>query len=226
MSAQKLVGVDGCRGGWIAATRQGVRLVERVAELFRGSDAPAVVAIDIPIGLADRGARRCDEEARRRLPGRASSVFRPPIRPMLVARSQSEASAIGRSLDRKGVSAQCWAIADKIREVDELVRDEPPARRALHEVHPELAFALMNGGALAERKRTAAGGAQRRALLEAPFGALVREASPRDLGCRPDDVLDAFAALWSAERIARGEAVTLPADPPRDAHGIAMSISA
>jgi len=223
----ELLGVDGCRGGWIAATRAGARRVARVAELFRAGQPPEVVAIDIPIGLVDRGARQCDREARRRLRDRASSVFRPPIRPMLAARSQVEASAIGRALDGRGISAQCWAIADKIREVDALVRREPAARSALREVHPELAFALMNGGAaLAEGKRTPAGRAVRAALLEARLGPVVREIDPRALGCRPDDVLDAFAALWSAERIARGQAVTLPADPPRDAHGIAMSISA
>ena len=222
-----LVGVDGCRGGWIAATREGAQWIERVAELFCSPPAPELVAIDIPIGLVDAGARHCDREARRLLPARASSVFRPPIRPMLAARSHAEACAIGRALDGKGISAQCWAIADKIREVAALVRGEPTARRALREVHPELAFALMNGGApVAQGKRTPAGRAQRRALLEAQLGAVVRAADARALRCQPDDLLDAFAALWSAERIARGTALALPADPPRDAHGIAMSISA
>ena len=222
----ELLGVDGCRGGWIAATRGGARRVARIVELFRAGQPPDLVAIDIPIGLVDAGARRCDREARRLLPARASSVFRPPIRPMLAARSHAEACAIGRALDGKGISAQGWAIAEKIREVDALVREEPTARRALREVHPELAFALMNGGVqLVEGKRTPAGRAVRAALLEARFGPLVCQIDPRALGCQPDDLFDAFAALWSAERIARGEAVTLPADPPRDAHGIAMSIS-
>ena len=34
-----------------------------------------------------------------------------------------------------------------------------------------------------------------------------------------DDIVDAFAAVWTVGRIARGEACTLPASPPRDAPG-------
>ncbi|MGH9461043.1 MAG: DUF429 domain-containing protein [Vicinamibacteria bacterium] len=40
----------------------------------------------------------------------------------------------------------------------------------------------------------------------------------------PDDVLDAAAASWSAARIARGEAASLPAPPERDANGYPMAI--
>ncbi|HXZ84459.1 MAG TPA: DUF429 domain-containing protein, partial [Myxococcota bacterium] len=92
-----------------------------------------------------------------------------------------------------------------------------------------LSFSRLNGGvALAEGKREPAGIERRLALLEAAFGRVVRDAaeSRRALRCGADDVLDAFAALWSAERIARGVALSLPADPPRDRFGIAMAISA
>ena len=41
-----------------------------------------------------------------------------------------------------------------------------------------------------------------------------------------DDILDAFAALWSAERLLRGEAITLPVEPELDATGLAMEIHA
>ena len=39
-----------------------------------------------------------------------------------------------------------------------------------------------------------------------------------------DDVLDAFAALWTAGRIARGEASTLPISPLRDSQDLPMEI--
>ncbi|HXZ84220.1 MAG TPA: DUF429 domain-containing protein, partial [Myxococcota bacterium] len=124
-----VVGVDGCKGGWIAATRRGARRIDALELLLREA-LPDLVAVDIPVGLSDAGPRRCDQEARALLRGRASSVFRAPIRPMLAARSQSEASALGRSLDGKGISAQSWAITGKIREVDELLRRDGKARRA------------------------------------------------------------------------------------------------
>ncbi|MFL5635521.1 MAG: DUF429 domain-containing protein, partial [Gemmatimonadaceae bacterium] len=42
-----------------------------------------------------------------------------------------------------------------------------------------------------------------------------------------DDILDAFAALWTAERVARGAAITLPhADPPMDSVGLPMRMLA
>jgi predicted RNase H-like nuclease len=51
---------------------------------------------------------------------------------------------------------------------------------------------------------------------------------PEDLGAAsvvpPDDVLDAAVAAWSALRIARGEALTLPADPPIDRSGRKVAI--
>ena len=39
-----------------------------------------------------------------------------------------------------------------------------------------------------------------------------------------DDVLDAAAAAWSATRIARGEAVSLPARPVRGPDGLVAAI--
>jgi predicted RNase H-like nuclease/nicotinamide riboside kinase len=228
-SFARAVGVDGCSGGWIAVTRDGGRRVARLEELFRGDKQPEVVAVDIPIGLADAGSRRCDEEARVLLKGRASCVFRAPIRPMLAAATAAEARAIGRSVDGKAISAQCWAIVPKIHEVDQLLGSDESARRAVREVHPEVSFARMNGGvALRAGKKDPAGHRERLALLEREFGQVVLEVLGRRsaLRCAPDDVLDAFAALWSAERIARREAISLPADPPRDAHGLAMQISA
>jgi predicted RNase H-like nuclease len=39
-----------------------------------------------------------------------------------------------------------------------------------------------------------------------------------------DDLYDAFAALWTTERMARGEAVRIPREPPVDAMGLSMEI--
>ena len=39
-----------------------------------------------------------------------------------------------------------------------------------------------------------------------------------------DDLLDAFAALWTAERILRGEAITVPKVPPEDRYGLRMEM--
>jgi predicted RNase H-like nuclease len=100
-----VVGVDGCSGGWIAASQRApgadiqYRRVRTLEDLFADTVTPAVVAVDVPIGLLERGARECDVKARRLLGPRRSSVFTAPIRPMLTATSQAEASRLRRRLE-------------------------------------------------------------------------------------------------------------------------------
>jgi predicted RNase H-like nuclease len=230
-----VVGVDGCVGGWIAAWRRdareaiGCRRVETLAELFVGSVTPAVVAVDVPIGLLERGARSCDVEARRLLGVRRSSVFPAPIRPMLGARSQAEASQARLQGEGKRVSIQTWGIVPKIREVDRLLRDHPTWRESLHEVHPEVSFFFLNDRRpMSQSKKTAGGQAERVSLLRNWCGAAVARAlgERERLGCKTDDLVDALAALWTAERIQRGEAVSIPAAPPLDVYGLRMEIVA
>jgi len=61
IGSSMLVGVDGCRGGWIAVSDWGGSLDAGVHEnwLSRvGNLKPdALIAVDIPIGLRARGAR-------------------------------------------------------------------------------------------------------------------------------------------------------------------------
>ena len=60
MNARWLAGVDGCRTGWVAAfvrpagEEARVRIVPRFADVLAAPEAPAIVAVDMPIGLPDR----------------------------------------------------------------------------------------------------------------------------------------------------------------------------
>lgn len=228
-------GVDGCKAGWLRVFRDpdGGELEFDVSgsaeELLSRRPLPDVVGIDIPIGLTDAGPRDCDKLARRLLGRpRSSSVFPAPIRPALGAASRLEASRIRQAADGSGVGAQAFNLYAKIRDVDEVLRTRPELRGRVREVHPEVSFRALNGGeAVAASKKTAAGQATRRRLLTEHFGSraldAVRAAFRRG-DVAADDVLDALAVLWTAERILRGEAVTLPANPPRDAAGLVMEI--
>lgn len=126
--------------------------------------------------------------------------------------------------------AQSFAILPKIREWDELVQSDPQARAVLREVHPEVSFAALNGGrgkGLAFKKKSQDGTAIRTELLSPVFGSeqvarLVQSVVRRQ--ATTDDVLDALVALWSAERVAAGEAVSLPTLPVSDATGLATAI--
>lgn len=231
-----LAGIDGCPAGWVcvlldpASGSLAARILSRIDDLLALTPAPGVVALDMPIGLPDSGPRRCDQEARRRLGRlRSSSVFPAPIRPMLAASDYAGACRIGQSVDGRKLSLQAWGLRSKILEVDAFLRSNPPWRDRVYEVHPELSFCLWNGGrAMTHAKKTAPGRAEREALVTARYGpayAAAQASLPRGRYAS-DDLLDAFATLWTAERIAHGSAETLPSPPPLDRFGLPMAITA
>lgn len=230
-----IAGADGCRKGWFRVSLEPVTsalrfdLVETARELLAREPHPSVLGLDIPIGLSDAGPRSCDRLARKRLGRpRGSSVFPAPIRPALAARSRVKASDITKAADGRGIAAQAWGIYAKVREVDEMMRADAAARDIIHEVHPEVSFAAWSGtGPIAASKKTAEGRAIRSAIAERWLGAGILERArgghlKKHLA--DDDILDAIATLWTAARIARGEAVSLPADPPLDGAGLPMRI--
>ena len=89
-----LAGVDGCPVGWIAAfvrpdgDESRVRIVPRFADVVAAPEAPAVIAVDMPIGLPDRtglGGRAAENTVRTLLGARQSSVFSVPSRAAVYA---------------------------------------------------------------------------------------------------------------------------------------------
>lgn len=200
-----VLGVDGCKGGWLGAAVGPSGISWQFfanATDFLALDVD-VVAVDIPIGLPERGRRRCDEQAREALPGRASSVFPAPVRAALAATSYAEARALSVAVDGRSLSAQCFGILPKIAEVDLAVRAFP--ERVVLEVHPEVSFARLAGAPLA-RKTSAAGALSRVQLLVGVFGALPTDVPPQ---AGLDDCLDALVCAWTAQRWVRGEAEEL-----------------
>ena len=214
----RVLGVDGCRAGWI-----GVLCADDTAEVlvrawFADLVAEAlergpldVVGVDIPIGLPDATPRQADVLARRRLaPRRKSSVFPTPTRAACDAPSWTEANAANRTATGGvGMSVQAFGLVPKINDVDAYLRAGPPA--PVIEVHPEVSFAAMAGGTISERKQTLAGVSARVAALRAAGVPLPHVGSGP--GHDTDDLLDAGAVAWTARRYAEGLAEPLP-DPP------------
>ena len=223
--------------GWVGILETSDPNAEVVAKWFRSTDelfAEAerldVIAIDIPIGLADNGARLADSEARRLLsPKRSSSVFPAPVRAALAGSSWDEACELSAAACGKRLSKQSFEIMWRIREVDDTLRANPHLVSLVREIHPEVSFYFWNGHkAMAHPKRTPEGLAERRALVESDFGSIVDRlwgSVPRGVAAM-DDLIDAFAALWTARRIASKKAVTVPAAPPRDRFGLRMEMVA
>jgi predicted RNase H-like nuclease len=210
----RVVGVDACKKGWVGISDElkgycGVTIGELVAAV-EVDGAPVVVGVDIPIGLPLSGVRQADVLARRVVGRRASSVFATPIRAALLATTHAEASALNVTATGKGLSQQAYALARKILEVDAWL---PSARCAVIEVHPEVSFATMAGRPLIHPKSTWAGGEERRRLLASAGLELAGDIGPAGEFAAVDDVLDAAAAAWTAQRYAEGRAVAYP-DPP------------
>lgn len=228
------VGVDGCRGGWIAARSAsvGAPVVVTMYPTFRDALADcskaSVIAVDIPIGLAERGDRLCDRQAREFLaPHRHSSIFSAPLRCVLGARTHVEASQRRYQVEGKRMSIQAFNILQKVTEVDTVLQASPSLAARVFEVHPELSFAAMNDGQpLVHSKKLPIGRTDRLALLHAHFGdaplLAIDQRSKQNVAI--DDVLDAFAVLWTAMRIGAGVANSLPASAPVDATGMRMAI--
>ena len=212
-----VLGVDGCRGGWVGAlvaVHAGrPELVSWHAGPFAALLAvPAeAVAVDIPVGLPAGSERRtADLAARAALGAQRSSVFLTPPRAALAGRDHASASTLSRSAGSSGVSVQTWNVLRKVAEVDDELR-EPSAAARVVEVHPELSLRRMGGRPLPP-KRTAEGRAARTALLSGWLAGLAVP-RPRPGGAAPDDCLDALAAAWSATRWVAGVADVLGGEP-------------
>jgi predicted RNase H-like nuclease len=240
-----IAGVDGCRGGWLAVlldtTGNGpprLVLCASFAEVAVLPEAPAVIAVDMPIGLPERsqrGGRACEAAVRARLGPRQSSVFSTPSRAAVMETDyrQACATALATSDPPRKVARQAFNLFGRIREIDALLRGQPELRERVFEAHPEASFCAMNGGTPAALPKKIGsrpnppGLAERRDLLLAsdiPPALLDWSALPDGAG--GDDLLDACACLWTAARILARTAECHPPDPPRDALGLEMPIRA
>jgi len=241
-----VAGVDGCPAGWLVVFRStsGERPQAKIFGTFLEviANEPVVIAVDIPVGLPDvsqRGGRKADREARAKLgPARQSSVFPAPSRATLKATTFEEACDIEleNSTPPKKVSQQVFNILKKIAEVDRVARLHPGL---IYECHPEVSFLAMNNGTpmqlpkkVSRRKSptglSGAGLNERRQyltqngytdeFLDTKIG------SAADYG--KDDLLDACAAAWTAERICLGASnlIVLPKGPDPDGCNVCMAI--
>jgi predicted RNase H-like nuclease len=236
-----LAGADGCVAGWIAAfvRPEGgevrMRILPRFGDLVAAPEQPAVIAVDMPIGLPERtgtGGRAAENVVRPLLGARQSSVFSVPSRAAVYAADYRAACriALATSDPPRKVSKQLFNIAPKMREVDECLRTDAGLAARVFEVHPELAFWRLNGARALDEPKKVQGrpyepglALRRRLLVRAGLPAAVVDASP-PVGAGPDDVLDALACAAIAQRIRAGRAQPFPDPPPRDAYGFPMAI--
>ena len=225
-----VLGVDACPGGWVGVvldTERRARVfvdatIAGLVALVRETVPVGVVAIDIPIGLPDSSGRLADSEARKQLVGKSSSLFSTPVRAALEAGSYAAAreANLAATDGRTSVSAQAYALREKVLQVDAWVRSRPGVE--VVEVHPELSFARMAGAPVLASKKDPDGVRARREALAAH--GVVAPPWFRGAGFGEDDLLDACAAAWSAVRHSLGVSESFPAVPEVFGDGIPAAI--
>jgi len=208
----RVCGVDGCRDGWVVASPFALRVIDKLDQLLDDFD---IIGIDMPIGLSADGSRSCDTAARKALPGRASTVFSAPPRALLGFHNYETANAESKHRFGRGISRQAFAIWPKIRELDVLVQREPSR---FIEIHPECSFTRMTG-TVPPTKHAEPGRNFRAEAIKNVFGDVPQQIR----GAKQDDVLDAYAVLWSALRYASSTHEVL-GDAQLDDRGLPMRI--
>lgn len=198
------IGVDGCRGGWIAAISsvKGLRwhFGKSISEIIKEAGPADCILVDMIMGLptAEEPTRVCDQLAREKLRPHGSRVFNAPIREILTSGSYTEANERSRELTGKGLSKQSFYLFPKIEELDRVL----DAR--IRESHPELVFMRLNEGVpIAASKKTEKGQIERLKLLEARMPNAEAAYSNGLAGfsrseVARDDLLDALALCWAS----------------------------
>lgn len=228
------IGVDGTKGGWIAAILEELDLsivrFYTIEDLCNSYPNASVVLIDIPIGLPESPADlRPDSLLRKSMKGKASSVFSTPCRQALACGDYQKASAQNKKvLDRK-LNKQSYAIIPKIKEVDDFIIKHAEWQNRLLESHPEFAFMTLNKNQpVFESKKTKEGQQIRKDLLSRHIKNL--DQCLEQLAQFPkkqyplDDVLDAIClAVIGRFGMCKGF-LTIPEKPNLDPQGLKMQI--
>jgi threonine dehydratase len=214
----------------VVASGEGDRLVRTDIRLFDDNDhvirwrhvqpVQPIVAVDMPIGLPPRvGFRACDHEARARLASpRRSAVFQPPDRELLEAIravpyptyrhaqafvAERRAREGGTGVRLRGLTRQAFFLIDKLGGIDRALREEPTRSDWLIEFHPEVSFIEMSGEAMPPKRRRE-GKLLRMEALSRRFPDIPEMLHAQLPWTRRqvelDDVLDAYAGLWTALR--------------------------
>lgn len=206
-----VVGIDGVGPNWLAIQLDGLVIVDAV--LVDDLDTvPAAdrYGIDMFVALGTSGPREVDRWCRRQVGKLTSSVFNAPPRSIVVDEGITSYDEARARIDPSwpGLSIQTWGLVPKIRDVRRFVRTRTAP---VHEVHPEVCFAVLAGAPMTHRKKTWKGQRDRLAVL-ATAGLDMDSAVLDGVGgCPPDDVLDAAVVALTCHLAERDRASLAPA---------------
>lgn len=225
------VGIDGCRGGWIAAAICGGELrLCKFGSLMELTDALPfdVCLIDMPIGLQGSEMQiRPDSMARKILKKKSSTVFTVPCRKAVYGETKEKRLQANREVLYKGFGAQTDAMIPKMREVDEFLQEHPQYQNRIQESHPEVCFARLNGKVLMSSKHNMEGIKDRAEIISDYLPEITADwilDAANKVKCHEDDIADAVCLAIVANLSAQGKTETIPAKPMKDDTGLLMQM--
>lgn len=227
-----IAAVDGCKAGWLVAVAQGwppsqipvFVVCKTFKEVLLETAVCKVVVVDMPIGLPETGARRCDKDARRFLGAKgAPAVFPVPPRAALAAKTPQEFQALIREINGVGAGFPVWGIVPRLREVDEMMT--PAIQQRVKEYHPEAAWRSYAKRPLYS-KHSAAGLLQRMHLSTAVIPKMYAVSETlTEPGVSLDDLMDVTVGLNVAWKIVEKNEDRFPVEQEeKDAKGLSMEI--
>jgi len=223
-----VLGVDGCRAGWVAVHQPlgdalpSVSIWSTFVGLRNAHQQAAMIIVDMPIGFPNQGRRACEAMARALLkPKRHASIFPTPARPMLSFETYDQANRWGKAQGPGGgLPKQTWMIIPKIRELDMLLT--PDDQHHIGEGHPEVAFCRLNKNVPCDHSKKTAILQQNGFIHAEKLSARAKEAVGAN-GVSQDDVYDACSLALTAQDRLHGLAHHLT-DGSRDDRGLLMEI--
>lgn len=167
----RIIGLDGCKGGWICATiivanTKPILTIDFIESLNKLVNTPFTIGFaDIPIGLTEFEFKRTLDEKMRKVISkkRKSSIFTAPCRNAVYADSYENAKKANLIETGKSISIQAWNICPKIREMEDFILKNPVIN--LWESHPELCFEKLNNKPLLYKKKDPLGKHERLIIL-------------------------------------------------------------
>ena len=223
----RCIGVDGCRGGWIAAVIDNGRLkIEKytaICDITEKYPTFDEFLLDMPIGLpSNKTDTRPDDIARRLIAPRTSTIFPVPCKKAIYADAYDERIRENVLALGKSITPLTNAIIPKMREVDEFLCGHIQYKNKIKESHPEVCFAGLNGSVVMSRKSTSEGLTERLQILRKYLPQLSEteiKDNAREYRCNEDDVVDAICLAVVANLCKQGKTAIIPENPSEDIIG-------
>ena len=233
---ETVVGIDGCKGGWIAASicndelkiEKFTSINEIVENIYFD-----IALIDMIIGLPDKEHqfRPADKDARKILKSLSlsSTVFPAPCRNAVYKETRKEQNQENLKELGKKLTSQTISIIPKIREVDEFLLKNEGYKERLMESHPEVCFVSFSGYNHSSNKHSLYGIISRVELLAKHLPQVTLDLIATEEiknNCKADDIVDAICLAISARLHMRKNTERLPLGQPpqKDAKGLPMQM--